>query len=116
MKKDFGWVSVHRSIVSHWIFSNAEYFRAWINMLIAVNYEDKKTLINGELIECKRGQSVMSMDSWVKEFKHDWTIKKVRHFFSLLEKDNMIKKEGLKYTTKITIINYEKYQVSLTKA
>lgn len=105
-----GWIKLHRSIVSHWIFCEARYLRAWILMLITVNYEDKTAMIFGEKIECKRGQSLLSIHSWAMLFGSGWSVDKVRTFFALLEKDKMILTKGLRKTTILTICNYELYQ------
>ena len=106
-----GWIKIHRKILEHWIIKNPHYFKAWIIMLITVNYEDKKCLIHGEILECKRGQSILSLDSWVKTFSNGWTKQKVRTFFELLKNDSMIELEGLRKTTRLTICNYDSYQV-----
>ena len=108
------WITIHRPIINHWIFSDAIYFKAWVQILFNVNFKDNKTLIKGEIIECKRGQNVFSIKTWAYEFGTNWTEKKVRTFFKLLENDDMIKLEGLKYTTRLTVINYEKYQLKGT--
>ncbi|MDX9848761.1 MAG: hypothetical protein RBT74_17415 [Tenuifilaceae bacterium] len=84
-------------------------------MLFTVNYESKKVLIDGQLVECGRGQAVLSLDGWLQRFgvskkAGGWTIQKVRTFFNLLEKDQMINKENLVKTTRITICNYDVYQ------
>jgi len=106
-----GWIKLHRKIFEHWIMKNPHYFKAWITMLIIVNYDDKKCLIHGEVIECKRGQSILSLDSWVKIFSNGWTKQKVRTFFELLKNDSMIELEGLRKTTRLTICNYDNYQI-----
>lgn len=110
-----GWIKLHRKIIEHWIFSNPHYFRAWVIMLFTVNYEPKKVLISGHLIDCDRGQSVLSLESWVDLFgvskkNGSWTFQKVRTFFDLLEQDEMITKENMIKTTRITICNYNTYQ------
>lgn len=110
-----GWIKLHRKITEHWIFSNPHYFRAWVIMLFTVNYEPKKCLISGLLVECDRGQSVLSLESWVDLFgvskkSGAWTFQKVRTFFDLLEQDGMITKENMIKTTRITICNYNTYQ------
>lgn len=112
---DNGWIKIYRSILKHWIFDDPIYFRAWIIMLMTVNYEEKKTVINGQIIECKRGQSILSIESWVNIFgvskkKGKWTYQKVRTFFDLLLSEGMITKENLIKTTRITICNYDSYQ------
>ena len=52
-----GWISLHRKIREHWIWDNPIYLKAWIAILLQVNHEEKKMLIQGELIECKRDVS-----------------------------------------------------------
>lgn len=107
-----GWISLHRQIQDHWIFDDDSKFKAWVTMLLEVNHTGTKVLIDGELIECNRGQSVLSLQNWAKKFGGNWTRQKVRTFFSLLENDSMINTEGLRKTTRLTICNYDSYQNS----
>lgn len=106
-----GWISLHRKIKEHWIWGNSFYLKAWIQLILDVNFEDNKVLIEGELIDCQRGQSVKSLKTWSKDFGKNWTIQKVRTFFKLLENDHMIILEGLRKTTRITICKYDSYQL-----
>ena len=105
-----GWIKLHRSIVDHWIFKDAERFRAWTLILMTVNHKDKKVLVDGELIDCKIGQSLHSLSSWSKIFGREWTIQKTRTFFKLLKNDKIINTEGLRKTTRVTVVNYSTYQ------
>jgi len=105
-----GWISIHRQIQDHWIFKNPLYLKAWITMLLGVNFEDSKVVIDGELLECKKGESLRSVNSWMLIFGNKWTRQKVRTFFNLLEKDSMIAIKGLRKTTSLTICNYGTYQ------
>jgi hypothetical protein len=110
-----GWIKLYRSSKDHWLYKTKKpktYREAWEDMLLIVNYENKKVLIRGCLIECCKGQSLLSLDSWAREF--NWTIQMVRTFFSLLENDKMITTEGMQYTTRLTICNYYKYQSKIT--
>ena len=107
-----GWVSIHRSIYDNWIWNDKEQFdkrSAWIDLLLMVNHEDNKVLIDGELKIVKRGQRITSLNKLSKRWK--WSRKKVTNFLQTLEEDDMIilKKEQGKYTT-ITIVNYSFYQ------
>jgi hypothetical protein len=107
-----GWISIHRSLFNHWIWTDKEEFdkrSAWIDLLLMVNHEDKKVLINGKLETIKRGQRITSVNKLAERWK--WSRKKVTNFLNLLEEDGMIiaKKEQGKYTT-ITIVNYNFYQ------
>jgi hypothetical protein len=105
-----GWIKLHRQIRNHWVFKNANYFKAWVVIISEVNHQSTKVIIEGELIECKRGQSINSLSTWVSILGKDWTIQKLRTFLKLLEKDEMINTEGLRKTTRLTVCNYDSYQ------
>lgn len=105
-----GWIKLHKAIKDHWIFENPEYLKAWLQILIEVNYEPKTSIIQGQQIFCDRGQKIYSMESWAKIFGKKWTRKRARCFFELLKKDGMIRTEGLSKTTRVTVCNYETYQ------
>jgi hypothetical protein len=112
-----GYIKLFRSIEDHWLTCNPHYYLAFTKMLIRVNHSGNTFLLEGEIIECKRGQAVFSLDSWSDIFnkklsKKYWTIQKVRTFFDLLSKDFMIIKEGLRKTTRVTVCNYDSYQNS----
>ena len=109
-----GWVSIHRNLFDHWIWNDKEQFdkrSAWIDLLLMVNHEDKKALIDGQLKLIKRGQRITSLNKLALRWK--WSRKKVTNFLQTLEEDDMIilKKEQGKYTL-ITIVNYSFYQDS----
>lgn len=106
-KGDFGFIAIHRKLKSHWVWSDATKLKWWLDILLSVNFADGKILIKGELIECKRGQSVKSLETWAKEWLT--TKKTVRNFFILLQKDKMISVENIKVSTRITICNYDSY-------
>lgn len=105
-----GWIKIHRKIKEHWIWKDSMYLKAWITILLMVNYESKKVLIYGELIDCNRGQSLLSLQGWTEQFGKNWTIQKTRTFFELLRSDSMITTEGLQKTTRLTVCNYDDYQ------
>lgn len=106
-----GWIKLHRSITTHWLYTEKRIFskyEAWNDMLLNVNYLDNKTSIKGKLYDVKRGQSIMSLDTWAKRW--NWDKSKVRRFLNLLQKDNMIELKSDTITTQITICNYASYQ------
>lgn len=112
MAAEKGWVSIHRSIYDNWIWNDDEEFdkrSAWIDLLLMVNHEDKKVLIDGNLEMVKRGQRITSIRKLCTRWR--WSRTKVNNFLKLLEKDNMIqlKIEPHKKTV-ITIVNYNFYQ------
>lgn len=105
------WLKIDRKIQSHWIWKDPIKLKWWLDILLTVNYTDNKVLIGFDIVECKRGQSVLSLKSWGER----WNVSKdtVRNFFKLLEKDSMIIHENISKTTRITICNYELYQSDL---
>lgn len=108
-----GWIKMHRSILNHWLYTEKRKFskfEAWQDMLLNVNYSDNKTIIKGNLYDVKRGQSILSLDSWAKRW--NWDKSSVRRFFNLLEKDKMIIVNSDNVTTHLTICKYEDYQQS----
>lgn len=106
-----GWIKIDRQILNHWIWSDPNKLKWWLDILLTVNYADNKVNIGNQLFECKRGQSIMSLQTWALR----WNVSKdmVRNFFILLEKDKMITLENLVKTTRITVCNYEAYQGDL---
>jgi hypothetical protein len=102
-----GYVRLFRSIRKHWIWDDAEKLKWWLDILLECNHADKKSLIGGVLIECKRGQSINSLQTWGKRWRTDKSA--VRRFFKLLEGDGMIRTENVSKTTRLTVCNYGTY-------
>lgn len=103
-----GWISIYREIQDHWIWQDAQKLKQWIDILLTANSEDTTVNIGLELYECKRGQSLISIQGWASR----WNISKsaARSFLSLLEKQNMIKMESIQKSTRLTVCEYEDYQ------
>jgi len=81
---------------------------AWEDILMHVNYEDSMWTIGNQQIECKRGQSLMSLESWGKIF--NWDKSKVKRFFETLKSATMIETQNERKTTRLTVLKYEDYQ------
>lgn len=106
-----GWIKIHRSITNHWLYTEKRVFskfEAWNDILLTVNYTDAKTIIKGSIYEVKRGQSILSLESWSKRW--NWDKSKVRRFLNTLQLDNMIVIKSDTVTTQLTVCNYESYQ------
>lgn len=106
-----GWIKLHRKSLSNFLYTESRPHtrrEAWEDMLLLVNHSDDIMLIGNTTIDCKRGQSVRSLDSWAKYF--NWSKSKVNRFFLLLQKCSMIRLENVQKTTRLTICNYEIYQ------
>lgn len=103
-----GWIKLHRQIVDNWIWEDAEMLRAWLDILLMVNHEDKKIYFNGKLITIKRGEKLTSIlklsDRW------GWSRNRVRHFLDLLEGDGMCTTIRTTNGTTLKVSNYKEYQ------
>lgn len=109
-----GYIKAHRSLMTHWIFQDAEKFRRWMVMLWSVNYKPAKVMIGNSLYEVNAGQAVFSIQTWGD--KLGLSKKAVLAFFELLKSDGMISTEtigkGNRSSTRVTITNYACYQGS----
>ena len=108
---DEGWISLHRRFKNHWLWSEKRVFskaEAWIDLLLNVNHANNKIIIKNKLFDIKRGQSIMSLESWSKRW--NWNKSKVRRFLKVLQVDEMILLKNETKTTRITICNYDSYQ------
>lgn len=103
-----GWINLHRCIQEHWIWQDAHRFKWWVDLLLRASHKDTKVLIDGSLIECKRGQFITSLSKLAEE----WMVSRdiVRHFLTILESDTMITRKTTQKFTQITICNYDSYQ------
>ena len=105
-----GWISIHRKIKDHWIWSDKPFSRgqAWIDILMMVNHTDAKVALGNELIDVKRGSRITSIrklcDRW------QWSNTKVRNFLKLLEEDGMLVINSDTKKTTLTVVNYDSYQ------
>jgi Uri superfamily endonuclease len=104
-----GWIKIHRKIENHWLYKNSKHLHWWIDILLSANYEKRKVLIKGKLIECNAGETVNSLETWAKRWGVDKTV--TRRFLKLLENDSMIVLKNETVTTRITVCNYASYQI-----
>jgi hypothetical protein len=106
-----GWIKLHRSIIDHWLYTEKRVysrFEAWNDILLTVNYSQAKTIIKGKIYIIKRGESILSLESWSKRW--NWDKSKVRRFLTLLQTDGMIVVKGDSITTHLIVCKYDSYQ------
>ena len=105
-----GWQKIYRDIQEHWLWEDKPLSRgqAWIDLILLVNHEDNKALIDGELVEVKRGSKITSLRKLAEQW--GWSTTKVKKFLEQLKKDNMIAFESDNKKTLVTIENYDVYQ------
>ena len=103
-----GWIKISRSITDHWIFSNAVYFKWWIDMLLMANIRDNKVVVGARLMDLNRGQMIASLNFLATRWKV--SKERVRRFLKLLQSENMIVINHDGKATQITVCNYASYQ------
>lgn len=80
---------------------------AWEDILAMANHKDEKVLVGNKVIQCGRGQSVKSLDSWGRLW--NWSRHKVRDFLLICKDLNQITYENLTVTVRVTVCNYQIY-------
>ena len=106
-----GWIKLHRSLTSHWIWTSTEPFdkrSAFVDLLLLANHKDFRTMYRGKLHDRKRGEVNTSLGFLADRWK--WDKRKVKRFLMVLEGDGMVSVDSTADGTTITIENYEKYQ------
>lgn len=103
-----GWIKIHRALLDHWCATEPEALAVWVRLLCEANFEDKKSLINGCLVDVKRGQLVFGLDAF--SAKSGVSVMKLRRIISMLESDGMINRQKTSKYSLISIACYDKYQ------
>ncbi len=103
-----GFIKLDRSIFEHWIFQDAEKFRAFVDLIQLARWKEEKLLIGNELVIIPRGSYYTSELKLAERW--GWSRKKTREFLKLLETEQMITKKGTTKGTMLTIENYRFYQ------
>lgn len=108
--KKKGFVPVYRAIQDHWLWNNDEPFskgQAWIDLMLSVNHEEKKILINGRVVVIKPGQRWTSYRTLAKSW--GWSKDRVKRYIKLLKSDGMILTDETPSGTLLTLTNWENF-------
>lgn len=109
-----GYITLHRSIMRHWLYGNYRQTYQWIDLLLFASYEDNDVIFDGTPIKLKRGELVGS----TRYLASRWRVCKqtAQNFIKLLEAENMISRRRAGRFTIFKIVNYDKYQPSATSS
>lgn len=106
-----GWIKIHRSLVESAVWADPLRLKAWIDLLLRVNHEDKELFYGGELIKVKKGQCITSgrklADAWGCSEK---TARKIVDQFVDLGMVRRYSRKG-RYAV-LTVVKYGIYQGS----
>ena len=109
MANNGGWIKLHRKIVDNWIWNDPEKLRAWLDILLMVNHEDKEIPVNGKIVTIKRGQKLTSLVKLAERW--GWNKKRVVRFLDLLSGSDMVHAKGYAFGTVLTVVNWDLYQL-----
>ncbi len=103
-----GWIKLHRQLLDNWVMTEPEALSVWVRFLLEANHETKKKMLNGSLVEIKRGQLIFGLEAF--SARSGITISKLRRYLKLLESEGMINRlKTAKYSI-ITIASFDSYQ------
>lgn len=106
---DKGWIKLHRSIMDSGVYSDNLRFKAWVDLILRANHEDKEWFDHGALVQVKKGQCITS----IRQLAESWNCHKstVDTILKQFVQMGMIKRENRtgKYTI-ITLVKYGFYQ------
>ena len=105
---DKGWITLHRKIRDNWIWQDPEKLRAWLDILLMVNHEDRQVPVNGKVVTVMRGQRLTSIAHLAERWH--WNRKRVVRFLDLLEGAEMCTTIRTRSGTTITVTNWDFYQ------
>lgn len=106
-----GWIKMYRKSMDNFLYQEKRPLtrrEAWEDILLLVNQAEGNVLLGNMMVTVYPGQSVMSLNSWAQHFR--WSKSKVKRFFDLLQKCEMIRIENVSKTTRLTVCNWESYQ------
>lgn len=109
-----GWIKLHRSIQECTLWDDKPFdkARAWIDLLLLANHEDKRIMFNGYPITIVRGQYLTSVRKLAERW--GWSCDKVSRYLTVLVNEEMVLKDSNNNRTLLTIVNYGVYQSDST--
>lgn len=105
------WIKLYRKIKESkvWFYTDSQ-FRVWVTILLSVNWNESWARFDGKEVKLQPGQMVTSIQHLSDESGVSSNI--VRTTLNKLEDDEMVTRETTNQGTKLTVLNWHKYQVS----
>lgn len=111
MSDDAGWIKLSRKLLQSKYYLGEKFTRAmcWIDLLLLAEWRNERSFFHrGIEVVVKRGQVAISLDDLHKRWQ--LSVNTVRSRLSEMKKDGRIELETNNVISRITILNYEKYQ------
>lgn len=103
-----GWIKLHRKITNNWIWEDPEKLRAWLDILLMVNHENRQIPYNGHIITIKAGQKLTSLAKLSERW--GWSRNRVDRFLRLLSEAEMVTANRTPNGTVLTVVNWAFFQ------
>lgn len=105
---------VDRDIQNHWLWNDKPFSRgqAWIDLLLLATHTDHQGILDGKIINRKRGEVHVSIVFLAERW--GWSRNKVYRYIALLKNQKMVTSNGTTDGTIITIEKYSFYQGDYT--
>lgn len=105
-----GVFAVDRGVWEHPMFAPEPFTEreAWLWMLSAAAWSDKRVRVGKAMVDLKRGQLAFATRFLAERWK--WAHSKVVRFLNRLKTDTMLSTSATREATLITICNYDEYQ------
>lgn len=105
---DYGWVKLHRKLISNPVYQNSAYLHVWIHLLLKATHKSDKIMWNGGTLEIKEGQCIVGRKKIALETRISES--SVERALSWLENEGQIKQQTNNKFRVITILHWEEYQ------
>ena len=103
-----GWVKLHRGLLEHGIFRDAEVLQVWMYLLLRASYREQKLAIGRQVIRLQPGQLLYGRKA-VSD-KLSMGEGKLRGIMEMLEQSGSIVVESTNRYSVVTIVNWMEYQ------
>lgn len=103
------WIKIYSGIKNSAVWNDPLRLKAWIDILLSANYQDREWFHNGQVLKIKRGQFVTSIRKLAESWK--CSTNTVRRILIQFEELHMIerKSDTLRYTL-LTVVKYVDFQ------
>lgn len=108
-----GWIKLYNQTLDSDFWADPDPFSlrdAFIHVLIAANWRDGVTRRNGHRVVIHRGQWLTSIRKLMDTFR--WSKNRVYRWLKVMKDYGMIESENLGFGTLLTVVNYDRFQIS----
>ena len=106
-----GWIKLHRELLSHWVFNDADILKLWIYILLSAAVSERRIFYGGKVTVLSPGQLIFGRKALSKELHI--TENRIRRMIQNLIDDEMIHVKSMAKYSLLTITNWRKWAESV---